>query len=159
MPKVNTPIIKSPESSIVTLGYKIAYDTMPRFSVVGIGLVALGSLAVALATLATWRSGEAARIRAAHGRLMVEIDQEEIDLAGRPMGVNHIDDLVRIAQWTGLPIMHREDEQFDEYFILARDAAYLYTSWKRPRGQTAGKSGFLGMSRDGDAERAFDEAA
>ncbi len=156
---VGRPIEVGREITVPMLGYKIAYATMPRFSVAGFGLVALGSLAIALATLATWRSGEAARIRAAHGRLMVEIDQEEIDLAGRPMGVNQIDDLVRIAQWTGLPIMHREGEQFDEYFILARDAAYLYTSWKRPRGQTAGRSGFLGMPRDGDAERALDEAA
>ncbi len=108
----------------------IAYSDFPKLSAVGFGIAGSALLAMTLVTLLTWRSGEAARIRASHGHRIVEIEEEEIDFGGRAMNVDQFDDLVRVAEWEGLPIMHRGGKDSDEYFIFDRDASSHFTSWR-----------------------------
>lgn len=108
----------------------IAYSDFPKLSAVGFGIAGSALLAMTLVTLFTWRSGEAARIRASHGHRIVEIGAEEIDFGGRAMNVDQFDDLVRVAEWEGMPIMHRGGKDSDEYFIFDRDASYHFTSWR-----------------------------
>ena len=120
--------------TVPMIGYQIPYALFPRIAAVGLGFSALTLLVIALATFATWRAGEAARVQARYGHLLVEVEEREIELRARPMSVSQFEDLVRLAEREGLPILHRSGRQADEYFVFERDVAYSFVIWQhQPR--------------------------
>ena len=108
----------------------IPYSQLPSIAAAGIALAALGGLLVGAATLLTSRGGDAARIRATYGRLLIEFQDSERIPSASPVALNQIEDLVRIADAEGLAILHRASDLGDDYFVVARDVTWSYSSWK-----------------------------
>jgi signal peptidase I len=133
-------------------GVGVPYSSFPQLAALGIGISVLGSLFVAGATFFVQRSGERERLRARYGHMIVRVERDDVTISGKLVTVDRFDDLVRIAQFQGLAILHSEGDSLDEYFLLDRDVTYRYTSWKRPQGR---RSETLASMADGaPAERA-----
>ncbi len=135
---VSRDIVVGRDFTVPMIGYQIPYASFPRMGALGLGLTAATLLLIALATLVTWRAGEATRVKARYGHLIVEVEEEEIEANVKPMSVGRFEDLVRVAEREGLSILHRRGRQVDEYFVFERDVAYSYVIWQSQQQPAAG---------------------
>ena len=132
--------------TVPMIGYQIPYASFPRMGAIGLGLTSAILLLISLATLITWRAGEATRMKARYGQLLVEVEEEEIEARVRPMSVSQFEDLVRVAEREGLPILHRRGRQVDEYFVFERDVGYSYVIWQSQQRPATGPLQQLGAT-------------
>ena len=110
--------------------FTLSYRQFPLVGGLGLVVSFVLLLLVARATRATSDQGEAARISAAHGALLVKMVEERATLGPRPHGVSQFSDLVRLAAMEGLAIMHRSGSKQDEYFVLSTDRSWRYAVQK-----------------------------
>lgn len=92
---------------IPVVGVTVPYRSIPTLALYGVGVAMAGLLAMLLATALVWRAGEAARIHARYGRLIVDVRYDELELAARVLTVDQFEDLARIAESEGLMVFHR----------------------------------------------------
>lgn len=124
---VSRPITEARTLSLPLLPLTLRYAQFPLFGALGLAVASLIAAYVARGSLATWRSGEAARIRATYQALLVEIAEERAAFGSRrPQDVSRFEDLVRLAAAEGLAIMHRSGYQDDEYFVATADRSWRY---------------------------------
>lgn len=112
--------------SIPAVDWEIGYPALRRAAVGAGGGGALLLAIAGVATLLVQRAGEAARIQARHGRLLVSVRARDIDFSGRIIGVASFEDLVRIATADGLLILHTESDAADHYMVVEPEATYVY---------------------------------
>ena len=143
---VSRDIMVGRDFTVPMIGYQVSYASFPRMGAVGLGLTSLTLPLIALATLVTWRAGEAIRVKARYGHLIVEVAEEEIEANVKPMSVSQFEDLVRVAEREGLSILHRRGRQVDEYFVFERDVAYSYVIWQSQRRPATGPLHQLGAT-------------
>jgi hypothetical protein len=86
--------------------------------------------------------------------MIVRVERDDVTISGKLVTVDRFDDLVRIAQFQGLAILHSEGDSLDEYFLLDRDVTYRYTSWKRPQGRRSETPASMADGPPAPAERA-----
>ena len=125
-----TTVPRTLDAKILPL--EVGYARFPLIA--GLGLLAAAGLGLLVAA-ATWRAnqrGEAARIHAAYGALLVEVARELATFARRPHEVSAFDDLVRLAAAEGLAVMHHAGDQLDEYLVATNDRSWRYTVPRRP---------------------------
>ena len=105
----------------------LEYGQFPVIGAAGLGLATVLLFAVGKATLTTRRRGEAARIGATYGALLVEVAEERAAFTPRPHDVSRFADLVRLAAAEGLAVMHRPGLDDDEYFVSTSDRSWRYS--------------------------------
>ena len=89
------------------------------------GGAATGGLA--LAAILSRQRGEAARIQARYGRLLITVAQSDLKEEGQKISVASIEDLAKLAQRDGRMILHQEvAPQSHLYFIPDGDVTYQY---------------------------------
>jgi len=114
------------------LPVSIPYSKLPLIAgALGL-LAAVAAATVAFATLVTRRGGEAARIRARYGALLIDIGATADD-GPPPMSVGSFVDLARLAAAEGLTVRHRRTASGEEYFVTARDARWRYADSRPPQ--------------------------
>ena len=117
--------------SVPVLPLSVAYARLPMIAILFLVLAAVGASTVGASTLLTWRLGASARIRAVHGRLIVELQDADAVVSPRSLRVYNFEDLVRVAESEGVAIMHRASEAEDDYVVVARDVTWRYSITKR----------------------------
>ena len=117
--------------SVPVLPLTVSYTRLPAIAALLLVLAAVGASTVGSATLLTLRLGAPARIRAVHGRLIVELQDADAVVSPRSLRVYHFEDLVRVAESEGVAIMHRAGEVEDDYVVVARDVTWRYSIPKR----------------------------
>jgi len=124
---VSRPATVPRELSVPMVPLTLAYSQFPLIAAAGLGLASVLLFAVLRTTRNTRRSGEAARIRATYGALLVEVAEARAALGPRPHDVSRFADLVRLAAAEGLAVMHRPGLEDDEYFVTTSDQSWRYT--------------------------------
>lgn len=112
--------------TVPVLPISFRYSRLPVFGGFGLAVSIALLFVVGRASLATAKLGEAARIRATYGALLVEVAEARAAFGPVPHDVTQFTDLVRLASAEGLAIMHRPGDEDDEYFVNTSDRSWRY---------------------------------
>lgn len=110
-------------ATVTALGREYAVTTLTHVGMIGGATAAGGALVVGLLMLFAQRADEATKIRSRYGALMVDADVDGVG-EGYTVELKRCEDLVRVAERLGVPIMHVE--RAGEHWYLLRDADTLY---------------------------------
>ena len=113
------------------LSLRVVDAEMAARIALGVSLVA--AVAMGVFALLARRDGEAARIRARHGKLLVPARLEQLPRDVVLAEVSQFSDLAKLAQLEGLPILDEQVDVGNRFLLVHREAAYSY----RTHDQTA----------------------
>ena len=122
-------------NAISVLG--IEWETREARRVGAVGLLASIAFTLVLGMFMTssLRRGEAARIQARYGPLLVPVDDAGIALGVRMIDMGNMRALATLATRYQEPILHLVRGRTHEYVIYRGERGYRYTTTERPRGR------------------------
>ncbi|HMK07726.1 MAG TPA: signal peptidase I [Anaerolineales bacterium] len=109
-------------ATLSILGAQVPVKTARAVSVVGF-LVAAGLAAFLLVPrLRSRKQGEAARVLAEYGRLLVSV--KEVPVTGTPIEVDSFADLLRLSERSGQTILHSDSGLDHDFFVRDGETTY-----------------------------------
>ena len=91
-----------------------------------LGVSLLAAVTMGVFALLARQDGEAARIRARYGKLMVPARFEQLPRDAVLAEVSQFSDLVKLAQLEGLPILDEQVDVGNRFLLVHREATYYY---------------------------------
>jgi hypothetical protein len=121
-------IVASVANRVSVAGASVTVKTLRGVAVCGFLLALLSAVLVVVLIKRSTPFGEAGRIQAQYGHLIVPIAGTAEDLAWAPFDVPNVEALVRLAEACDRLILHYREDTLDTYLVNDEGTVYRYQS-------------------------------